>query len=314
MSIQKRFIQFHETIKMRRFGRNRQLREKRDIILKKLREGLPRDRTFTSFNQGSYEMGTGIKPLDGDYDIDLGIEFNVSKSEYTAHAVKGWVYKALEGHTTDVRWREPCITVGYQKQGERAFHVDLAIYAQGSWGRLYLARGRQHSRVENRVWELADPKGLIKLLGGRFSGEDGAQFRRSVRYLKRWRDHNFPSEGNAAPVGIGLTVAAYHWFLPSKHWFTSEYNDLSALSSFVGTLRGRFNQTYKNGRSYRRLHVVVPVQPGNDIFNKMTDEQMEQFYNRLGALQEALGRAAVQTELEAAQTLSGIFGADFPAT
>jgi len=68
MSLQSPFMKFHEAILLKRFDENAELREKRDRILKRLRDNL--SVTFEPFNQGSYSMGTGIKPLDGDYDID----------------------------------------------------------------------------------------------------------------------------------------------------------------------------------------------------------------------------------------------------
>ena len=59
------------------------LREKRDIIRTKLVKRLPINfedageecPSYNFRNQGSYEMGTGTKPLIGDYDIDQGLYF-----------------------------------------------------------------------------------------------------------------------------------------------------------------------------------------------------------------------------------------------
>jgi hypothetical protein len=86
--------------------------------------------TFTWFNQGSYEMGTGIKPaVSGDYDIDVGIIFDINHSEHDPVDVKTWVTDALEGHTKKVDMRRPCVTVFYQRDDEPIYHVDLAIYS-----------------------------------------------------------------------------------------------------------------------------------------------------------------------------------------
>ncbi|WP_027894359.1 MULTISPECIES: hypothetical protein [Calidithermus] len=63
-------------------------------------------------------------------------------------------------------------------------------------------------------------------------GEERSQFHRVVRYLKRWRDRNFPDAGNAAPVGIAVTVMALKAFRPSVDR-TGRPDDLKALSTTV---------------------------------------------------------------------------------
>lgn len=324
MGLQTRFIKFHEAIKLKRYDENRTLIEKRDAVLDKVRDGLARQfkgtgkavPTFTPINLGSYEMGTGVKPLDSDYDIDVGLVFNLKTSDHEPLTVKGWVFNAVDGHTKRVEWREPVVTVFYQRQGESVYHVDLAIYAPDFWGTKHLARGKQHSGADQRKWEPADPEGLITAVKTRFDGEDGKQFRRVIRYLKRWRDENFPSEGNAAPVGIGLTVAAYHWFSPYRTGvFTVEHDDFEALRRFVATLRERFTVVQRNGRTYRRLAVMLPVTPRTDIFAKMSDEQMTQFYGRLETLSTTLADAAkvaARDEREAARIIARALGRDFP--
>src|SRR6266849_3600286 len=105
--IQKQFEQFHEAIKLRHYDENAELREKRDRVLKRLKEGMEKrfaekgeePPKFTTFNQGSYAMGTGTKPLDRDYDIDVGVCFEIAKADYDPVEVKEWVYDALKDHT-----------------------------------------------------------------------------------------------------------------------------------------------------------------------------------------------------------------------
>ena len=86
--VQRQFEDFHEMIKLD--DENEILREKRDILLDKLRKRLRaifEDRgektpTFTNFNKGGYAMNLGIVPLDSDYDIDVGVEFDICKETY----------------------------------------------------------------------------------------------------------------------------------------------------------------------------------------------------------------------------------------
>src|SRR5690349_18746439 len=97
--LQKEFEQFHEAIKLNENTENSKLRDKRDLLLRELRAGLKsifEDREdptpkFDSFKQGSYWMGTGVKPLDCDYDIDIGLKFHFSKEDYEPVEVKTWI-------------------------------------------------------------------------------------------------------------------------------------------------------------------------------------------------------------------------------
>lgn len=322
MSLQSKFRRFDEIIRLKRMNENAELIEKRDRVLKRLRDGMERQfpvrstrPKFDTFNQGSYEMGTGVKPVNGrDYDIDVGVRFDIEAARFDPVDVKGWVYEAVKDHTVDVQFRRPCITVFYKRAGETAYHVDLAIYAKGGWnGRDQLALGKQHSASAQRKWETSNPRELTELIGSRHSDEDAAQFRRVIRYLKRWKDVNFSAEGNAAPRGIALTACAYHWFVPAttSEWFSArtEYNDLDALSRLVKSTLAQFSWG-------GRLSVTLPVPPGNDLFEKMTDQQMGEFKVKLERLLDALHearRVASTIEAEASRRLIGVLGSDFPA-
>lgn len=329
--LQKQFEQFHESIKLNKYGENKILREKREIILEALREGLHRlftgrneaTPTFEPFNQGSYEMDTGIKPLkEGDYDIDVGLSFNLAKNAHPPVAVKEWVYEALKNHTSSVEVRRPCITVTYMRNGEPIYHVDLAIYSDSPHNRdekVYLAKGFPGSASENKFWEESDPHGLIGLLEKHFSGDDGGQFKRIIRYLKRWKDLKFSQSGEAAPIGIGITIAVHQWMQVQKKLVDTfanryEYDDLSALLGLVSSMLQHFEaKTNSDGEIVERLKVTLPVIPYGDLFERMSDKQMASFKTKLQLLQDELEKAQVEPDpQEACQRLQMVFGDDFP--
>lgn len=307
-TLQSNFRRFHQAIKLDRFDEEATLREKRDRVLDRIRAGGLR---FEWFNQGSYEMGTGVVPVNGDYDIDVGLILPGSTSQDPV-AVKQSVYDAVKAHTTRVEFRRPCITVYYQRAGEAIYHVDLPVYVRDAYGRLHLATGKQNSGADQRRWIHSEPVQLCKAVWERWSGEDGAQFRRVIQYLKRWRDERFPTEGNAAPVGVGLTLAAYHWFQPGKTWtgWSADYDDLGATRTVVSALLGAFQQTWGGSGFVRRANLRLPVQPGNDVFERMTDQQMVEFEQRLAALRDALDAAARSGD---GTGLRRVFGSAFPA-
>lgn len=308
MSLQPNFRRFHETIKLNRYEENATLVEKRERVLRRLREAGVR---FTPFNQGSYAIGTGVQPVDGDFDIDVGIEVDLPyPQQHDPVAVKKLIFDAVNGHTKRVDFRRPCITVYYHQGGEQVYHVDLAVYARDAGGRLHLAVGKQFSAADQRQWLHSDPKGLCATIGNRFSGQDAEQFRRVIRYLKRWRDHNFAAEGNAAPVGIGITAAAHQWFSVQKAgYYSAEYDDLGAMRGFVATLLSRFTSRWgATGLAYR-LEARLPAAPHNDVFEKMTDQQMTEFKGRLERLREGLDRA---NQTGDGAHLVQLLGPDFP--
>jgi hypothetical protein len=313
--VQKQFEQFHEAIKLRRYHENATLAEKRERVLRTLSDGIVRLReeglsipSYRVFNQGSYDLGVGVKPLDGDFDIDVGVAFDLARAEHLPIDVKCWVFDAVEGHTDAVKIRTSCVTVFYHAEGEPVYHVDLAVYADAekNGGQLFLARGTPNSALENRVWTPSDPEGLTDLINSKFSGDDQKQFRRLVRYLKRWKDLRFSKDGNAAPRGIALTVAAYHWFVPRWNWVedAQQRDDLDALRNLVAAMIALFSP---------RLAVRCPADPFDDLCARMSDAQMQNFKSRLEALLDVVRDAADDTDPHTAcKALASEFGDDFP--
>ena len=301
MNFQTQFRQFHEKIHLS-YKDNAELRTKRDRILKDLRDRL--ERPFEWFNQGSYQMGTGVKPLDGDYDLDAGVVFAVAPGDFAPNTVKEWVFKAAEGITQNVLWRNPCVTVQYVQGGKPLYHVDLAVFALDRHGRRYLSRGKQHASRDVQEWQLDDREGFQQKFAAKYSSsEDGFQLRRVVSYLKRWRQVNVPKEHWGALTGHVLTVAAYHWFDVRKNG-AGEYNDLGALLELVN----RMIQNFKMVGGVERLVVRFPCDPMDDVAVRMSADQMKQFKLRLEKLRDQLiGGAEGNWKL-----LSTAFGSDFP--
>lgn len=318
--IQKYFIEFHDAIKLD--DENKTLREKRDIILKKLKDKITsKAPSYDTFIQGSYAMSTGIKPVSGEYDIDVGLWFDMSKEDYKPLEAKEWVYDALKDHTKDVKIKNPCVTVTYQEDGQAAFHVDLTVYAaNNSDDKIYLAKGKKYSLEENKKWEESNPKELINLIKEKFSdSEDRAQYRRIIRYLKRWKDLKFATEGHAAPTGIALTISAYEYMSPKSALVDNfankrKYDDLGALKDFLNNLLSAFSSIVNSkGEVVERLEIKVPTPIYNDLFEKMSDNQMKELKDKIITLRDALLTAEDEVDpVEACKKLAAEFGTDFP--
>lgn len=328
-NVQKQFEAFNNLIKLDWRNEEATLREKRDTVLDALRRNLKKRfeeegqhaPKFDTVLLGSYAMRTGVKPLDGDYDLDIGLLFHISKDDYGPVVVKKWVYDALEGHTSDVAIRRPCVTVRYSKGGRSLYHVDLAIYASACPDeKSYLAMGFPGSAEDRKVWFEADPEALVKVINSRHADDDRSQFRRVIRYLKRWKDYTFRSSGEAAPRGIAITAAAYQWFATSWTWtdlFAGKraYNDLVAVHGLVTQMIAGFSYRYRETEQTwgDRLYVPLPVPPYSDPFDRMSNKQMLAFKSRLEGLRDGLHAAIMEVDPHVAcMILRDHFGDDFP--
>jgi len=310
MSLQKYFKDFNNTIKMD-YDVKSELASKRDILLKKLSddEELP---SFTELNQGSYIMYTGVEPLDKEYDIDVGLKFKVNKEDYAPTELKNKIYDILLNHTEyGPIVKKPCVTVTYKKDGETAYHVDLVVYtyedANDTDSQLYLAKGKD-SKPEEICWEKSDPKGLVDLINGQFEGDinDKAQYRRIIRFMKRWKDLKFSDFGNAEPPSIGITLIAAEKFEVSKvrnyleeKW---EYDDLEALIGFAKVLQNLFDyvKDSEGGRSLYRIKYTLPndlsFETNTDVFKKMSEIQMTDFKDKVDKLVSDLEGVKFETK------------------
>lgn len=327
MSLQKYFKDFNKTIKMD-YDVKAELASKRDILLKKLRNSgeLP---SFSELNQGSYIMYTGVEPLDKEYDIDVGLRFKVNKADYeNPTELKNKIYDILQNHTEyGAKVKKPCVTVTYKKDGEVAYHVDLVVYTyedkEDTESQLYLARGKD-STPEEICWEKSDPKGLVDYINDKYEAgtEDREQYRRIIRYMKRWKNLKFSSAGNAEPPSIGITLIAADKFEVSKTYDCLEekwkYEDLEALIGFVKEIQNLFvlQNISEKGRLLYRIKYPLPsslnFEDDTDVFKKMTDIHMTDFKDKIDKLVcdlEAVREEA--DEVEQCRLLNKIFGDDF---
>ena len=322
MSIQNQFEKFNEKIRLSSKKLD-ELREKRDVILGKLRDNkdLP---SFEEFGQGSYRMRTEVEPIDKEYDIDVGLRFNVNKKDYgDPLTLKKQIRDILKNHTEyGSQIKNPCVTVTYKKDGETAYHVDIVTYTyedkENKESQLYLARGKEFAKNENIKWEEADPLGLIDKIENRYSGLDKEQYKRIIRYLKRWKNLNFSSEGNNEVPGIGITLLAYNLFVPSKNYDyledEYEYSDLDALICFIKEIKNKFILKYdpeSNDCKYS-ISLNLPVQPYTDVFTQMTLNQTNNFKNKIYKLYDDLIIVKDEADIiEQCKKLHEIFGEDF---
>lgn len=312
-NLQKQFIKFHELIKLKRYGENSDLRVKRDLLFNDLRDalkdekvpGTERKLTFREINQGSYAMGTGIKPKDDDYDIDIGAIFNITNEEYDSAELKKLVRDKLNKGNRVVTYNRPCVTVEYKSED---YHVDLAVYAENN-SDIHIAWGKEHSK--EKIWYKSEPEELTDWVADVSNDSDiSTQFRRCVRYLKKWKEKKFNSNGNDAPPSIGLTIQARKAF--SDNYAYRKDEDLKALKNIVICIKNSFGTTYDKGENLHSVALCLPVQPYKNVYYKMSLKQQDNFYNKIEEFLELLEAVeAEESDHEASKMLRKIFGDDF---
>src|SRR3989338_5025017 len=279
-NVQRYFEEFHETIHAD-YDMNEELREKRNAILERVRVHLKEKELpgFQEIMQGSYAMGTGIKPIGKlKCDIDVGLCFNLSESDHSAGIVRGWVYNAVMSHTEEVENKNSCIRVKYK--GE-LFHVDLVSYARWKDG-----RGEQ-VRLAHKTggWRHANPEGFKEYIASareKFKGTEDSkteadQFRRIVRYIKRWDDAANPAEADNKPSGLAFTLLSVKLLNPRRS-LSGHPDDRAALEAMAA------NAAQQPGRLIARK----PTPEYEDVFAGLSDRDMEKLKARFARLAEML--------------------------
>lgn len=313
LDLQSNFRKFHDAIKFDREQNRNWLTNKRDMLVQELQTYLRDNRlpSVKAYNQGSYAMGTGVKPIgDRDFDIDVALVFDLDVRDYQPKQVKKWVQEAMSRYSNrDVIMKRPCVRVQYHRNGSEHYHVDLAVYGKKDINKdkedLQLAKGFLNSREQYKIWEDSEPFELKNLINNKFDNEDyKAQFKRIICYLKRWKDENFKASGDEAPTGIALTAMAYKWYRP--HSKGGKLDDLCTLRCF-------FEYCCRNDHG---LYVTLPVKPYNNLLEKIINSSRltNSYKTKVEKLYYELEKAnAADDESQAIQILQAQFGPDFPA-
>ena len=306
VNLQRYFEQFHDSIRID-LEMSRPLREKRDIILDRVRSHL-RDSGLPGFKellQGSYapDMKTGVKPLKAEeYDIDIGLRFSVTEDDYSASEVRGWVLDAVEGHTDNVEDRGPCVRVIYAD----GYHVDLVSYAvwdDDPGATLYRLAHRENG------WRTADPPGLLQFVRDVMKAFEGTedsttstnQFRRAVRYVRRWIDENL--EISARPCGLAVIVLAAKHLRCTLSPLEGDPNDAECLRRFCEGIVSEPG----------RLSAPKPTPEYEDLLGDFADEQVEALQVGLRDLASTIVQAQDEVDpVEGCRLLRSVLGSDFP--
>lgn len=276
-----------------------------------------------TFLQGSFakEVITAIYNKAEDYDIDRAIVISHSTAPADPIAPKQLIRDILLNRSFKApKIKKPCVTADYQS---RKLHIDYTVYTLDDSNQYRLAVGKEGASIHHKEWSISDPHGLISWITstaeyGQDQLKQRKQFRRLVRYLKRWRDVTFTNEAVRKKIfSIAITV------MVKKQYQANLNSDLTALINTISGILQReryFRQDHNNDSQYR-VNVSLPCHSGRDIFNHTINGMSykgsdlntgTQFKNQLTSLLKNLKAAAEQTSsAEACKILRDVFGTDF---
>ncbi len=235
--------------------------------------------------QGSFTMGTSIRPIEGYYDLDLGIYLHGLGTNSNlwpkTEAIHNLIYDALKDHTSTRPIRKPaCIRIIYKSpyvdQDDISYHIDLPVYAfeESLWNSKQTVIGFRGSKQWS---EYSDPKAftLWFLEKCNANTKDKDQLKRIVKYLKAWKENQ--PEYPKMPSGMILTVLAAKNFKPDVR---DDVALVATIEEFHFLLSWLFS-------------IKKPTTPENDLAEVMTSIEIENFMNRLEKFIE-IGRSALE--------------------
>tara|TARA_R110001583_G_scaffold122072_1_gene273324 strand:+ start:6853 stop:7884 length:1032 start_codon:yes stop_codon:yes gene_type:complete len=315
MSLQTKFINFRDTIQLgREDAAYKDAKDKDESILiaikKAFREaGYP---VIDSFYQGSMSTNTAITHPIKDFDIDRALIIDANDAPDNPMEVKKLVLQVLENRGfKNATIKKPCVTADYASLN---LHIDITVYRKN--GDSYeLAVGKASSDENNREWSPSAPKKLINYINSKDeyygSSEDKLkQFKRLVRYIKRWRDNKFSSVVGNKIYSIGVSVMFKDKFAPS---FSDDgkANDLQALRDTVhAVINGGYFETQSDDKY--KVRVTLPTLPYRDIFHSSSIDTGTQFRNKLVSMRTKLDEALEESSLiKQCEIMRGLFGDDF---
>lgn len=322
MSLQKKFEEFNQNIKISwQDPKMKNIRDKNESIEKDIRTKFNEEGYGIQevFNQGSYANNTTIIPIEGeDYDIDRGIVIKAEEAPEDPREPKKKLKEVLESRNLkDPKIKVPCVTAQYYKEGEKNFHIDYPIYKKDSFGRYYLARGKETSNEDNREWQEVEIKELLEWLNAsEKKEEERKQYKRLVMYMKKWRNHNFSDENRKKIYSVGLAVMLKEQF-ESSISYDGEINDLQSLYNTVCRILSFSYFTLveydSNFKPKYNINVPLPKKPFEDIFRKHGITIGTILKKELDKLKQNLEEVLKEDKLKKqCEKLKKIFGDEFP--
>ena len=244
--------------------------------------------------QGSYALGTLIKPVDDndEYDADIQIVMNPNPN-WGAKDYVLEINRTLAGNKTyadKLRLKTRCVTVDYA--GE--FHLDVVPRVTIS-GKHYVC-----NRIDNK-FEETDGNGYRDWFNDK-NRITGGNLKRVVRLLKHLRDH----KNSFTAKSILLTTLA-------GNTIKSSDEGTSAVSTVADTLETVLSRMNDYLQQHPNMPVIKnPVLPAEDFNRHWDQRRYSNFRNRVQSYAQTAKQAKAEPSTEKAIKLwQELFGKEF---
>lgn len=270
------------------------LRTGRNALREKIKDAFAaQDRRQPKFRmQGSFAMHTTVNPIgDNEYDLDDGVYLQgyeeLDREDWPSPKdTHQWLVDAVDGHTkSDPEDKTSCVRVRY----EADYHIDFPVYIIQD-GTCFLASTKEG-------WTESDPKAFTDWFVTDHVVNDprryGEQLRRTVRYLKAWRDY----------CGVDLESIVLT-ILATEHFSVYAGRDDLAVRN---TLENIYNALCAD------FSCKKPVTPGDELLSDRSEDEQQAILDALKSYLDAAKSAQEETdEKKASELLRTVYGTRFP--
>lgn len=249
------------------------------------------------FLQGSYENETAIRPDpeadEGEYDVDLvAVCARSDASEDEAIEELEEVLEDDDDYDDRIERddpKKPCVRLRYADDEIGRFHVDATPAREPADGEAPLEIPRRDSG-----WRETDPKAFTQ-----WCADQGEEFARAVRMLKRWRDHNQDVREAVKSIVLQVLIAEH---LPEKH---------SDAERIAGALRGTAD--YLADYEDEAPEVRNPVLEDEILTDRWQADDYRKFRDVVTRAAEMAEEALEEADVDRSRELwQELFGKDFP--
>lgn len=268
------------------------LRERKDELVAHLVRDLSArcGVAVSTWLQGSYKLDTLLRPVsEQGYDVDVGVYFEWAESsdvKFTPTKLRDYLQQSLldfaanDEHVSRVEdpAKERCSRAYYDKH----LHIDVPGY--------HYSTDTAEVRLATLAgaWEVSDPEKMVSWFRGRLDGDERAQARRVVRYLKAWAALQFADDRDAQPSSLMWTVLAVDVF--SEVVQGLDVDDDDALQIVIEAMSDRLSTSSV---------VENPVRSDQDRnLNRLSDDEFARFMDALRRFGD-IARDAVHANSEA---------------
>lgn len=284
------FLQFDSNLTVPQY-KLKKLKRARRTVQRKLKEYFATHPAFTIpgfATQGSFVTGTIIRNEQDLCDFDVGVYF-FAKPPYKYETIQRHIKKALNGHTSaGIKLKTKCIRLNYQGD----FHIDMPIYYTPDRKQFFLGS-------KGKDWEVCDSKKFKDWVKENTSNTPQAI--RLVRYFKAWADFFKSSRRGTMPSGLVFTIWSIRCYEPH------ERDDVAFIYTAVKILK------YLKDHFQSSWSCEMPVEPKDNVLDKLNKAQQKSFYNALKELVKTGTKAMRSENKEEAKVIwRKVFGRRFP--